>query len=185
MALQNDATNLPNWRRLANLIQLSRLSDQDVEMAQDSAGRPSRLRLSEVDRRILGLLQQDSRRTISEISAATGVSRATVRDRIDIMREGGVIRRFTIEMGDDPPSENLQAGAFLHLELKRPVCRIVYSAIRGWPELMGCWSIAGDLDMVIRLEANSTDDLERLRDILCRHQEVKSLKTLTILREWC
>ncbi len=185
MALQNGATNLPNWRKIAILIQLSRLSDQDAEMAQDNARRPSRLRLSEVDRRILGLLQQDSRRTISEISAATGVSRATVRDRIDIMREGGVIRRFTIEMADDPPLENLQAGAFLHLELKRPVCRIVYSAIRAWPELMGCWSIAGDLDMVIRLETNSTDDLERLRDILCRHQEVKTLKTLTILREWC
>jgi len=68
--------------------------------------------------------------------------------------------------------------------LNRAVCRSVYAAISGWPELIGCWSIAGDLDMIVLVAAMSNREVERLRDKLARHPEVKTLTTLTILREW-
>jgi Lrp/AsnC family leucine-responsive transcriptional regulator len=49
---------------------------------------------------------------------------------------------------------------------------------------LGCWSIAGELDMVILVSACSSDDLEALRDRLARHAVVKSLTTMSVLREW-
>ncbi len=142
------------------------------------------LRLTQTDRVILGLLQQDAWRTISEIAAVTGVSRATVKDRIDTMRDRGVIKRFTIEIGEPQGREPACGSAFFQLRLKRPVCRIVFASINGWPELLGCWSISGELDMVVLIGATSNLEIERLRDKLARHPEVKTLTTLTILREW-
>ncbi len=142
------------------------------------------LRLTQTDRAILGLLQQDARRTVSEMAAITGVSRSTVKDRIDLMRERGVIRRFTIDIAEPRKAEPACGSAFFLLRLKRPVCRIVHASINGWPELLGCWSIAGDLDMVVLISATSNAEIERLRDKLARHPDVRTLTTLTILREW-
>ena len=144
----------------------------------------SRLRLTQTDRALLGLLQQDAWRTITELSAITGVSRATVKDRIELMRERGVIKRFTIEVAETQKKEPACGSAFFLLRLKRASCRLVYASIRGWPELQGCWSISGDIDMVVLISAASNGEIERLRDRLARHPEVKSLQTLMSLREW-
>ena len=95
------------------------------------------------------MLEQDSRRTVSEIASIAGVSRTTVKDRISLMRERGVIRRFTIDIAKAPQIEPACGSAFFQLRLHRPVCRIVYASINGWPEVIGCWSIAGELDMIV------------------------------------
>jgi Lrp/AsnC family transcriptional regulator, leucine-responsive regulatory protein len=63
------------------------------------------MRLRQIDRVILGLLQQDSRRTVSEIAAVTKVSRTTVKDRIDLMRQRNVIKRFTIDLAETKKAE--------------------------------------------------------------------------------
>jgi len=153
-------------------------------MPQGDGREQAPFKFTQNDRVILGLLQQDARRTISEIATVTGLSRATVRDRIDLMRESGVIRRFTIEIAEPQKEAPAYGSAFFQLRLKRPVCRIIYAAVNGWPELLGCWSIAGDLDMIVLIGATSNYEIERLRDKLARHPEVKTLTTLTILREW-
>ncbi len=141
-------------------------------------------RLSRNDSLILDLLKQDAWRTISEIAAVVGLSRATVKDRIDLMRQRGVIKRFTVEVDERQQIEAYAESAFFLLRLKRPVCRVIYGAIGRWPELLGCWSIAGDLDMVVLINAASNGEIERLRDTLARHPEVHRLQTLTVLRDW-
>jgi len=142
------------------------------------------VRLTGTDRAVLGLLQQNSRRTVSEIADILKIARATVKDRIDLLRERGVIKRFTIDIAEAQRAQASGDNFFFQLRLNRPVCRIVYAAISGWPELMGCWSIAGDLDMIVLVTATSNREAEHLRDRLARHPEVKTLTTLTILREW-
>jgi Lrp/AsnC family transcriptional regulator, leucine-responsive regulatory protein len=153
---------------------------QDVDV--DRLQRP--MRLTSADRTILGLLQQNARRSITEIAAATNISRTTVKERIDKMCDQGVIRRFTLELAETKRDEPSCGSAFFQLRLKRPVCRIVHASIAGWPELLGCWSISGELDMVVLISAVSNQEIERLRDKLARHPEVRTLTTLTILREW-
>jgi len=151
-------------------------------MARDRATeRPS---LSGLDRRLLGLLRQDSRRTYSDLASTLKVSRTTVKDRIDRMRERGIVTRFTIELSSayTEPSNGLLA--FFHMQLRRPTCRIVFESISGWPELIGCWSIAGNTDMTVFVTASTDDELEALRDRLARHPEVKTLSTELCLRQW-
>ncbi|MCA0400052.1 MAG: Lrp/AsnC family transcriptional regulator [Proteobacteria bacterium] len=157
---------------------------QNGETPETASGAAQRHRLSHSDRLILGLLKQDSRRTISEIAATIGMSRTSIKDRIDMMKEKGIIRRFTVEIAETQQAEPAYGSAFFQLRLKRPVCRLIYSAISGWPELLGCWSIAVELDMVVLVAATSNREVERLRDRLARHPEVKTLHTLSILRDW-
>ena len=145
---------------------------------------PNGVKLSPTDRQLLSLLQQNSRRSVTELAAILGLSRTTIRERVEHMVERGVIWRFTVDIADIRLGDGTNGTPIFQLRLKRPVCRIIYGSICGWPELIGCWSIAGDIDMVVLLSCSSNVELERLRDRLARHPEVKSLTTLSILREW-
>jgi Lrp/AsnC family leucine-responsive transcriptional regulator len=140
--------------------------------------------LSPTDRRLLALLRQDARKSYSELAAALNVSRTTVKDRIDRLKELGVITRFTIEVAPAVVEPSRGLLAFFHMQLKRPTCRTVFEAIGGWPELIGCWSIAGSTDMTVLINAASDAELETLRDRLARHPEVKTLWTELCLRQW-
>ncbi|MFC7203024.1 winged helix-turn-helix transcriptional regulator [Haloferax namakaokahaiae] len=54
--------------------------------------------LDETDLQILELLADDARRPFSDISEAVDLSAPAVSDRIDRLREEGIIRRFTLDL---------------------------------------------------------------------------------------
>ncbi len=54
--------------------------------------------LDETDAEILRLLVEDARRPYSDIAGAVDLSPPAVRDRIERLREVGVIRRFTVDV---------------------------------------------------------------------------------------
>ena len=59
----------------------------------------------ELDRKILALLSEDSRRSYREIAKHIGVSHANVSGRIRRLEEGGVIKGYTVIL--DPEAMNL------------------------------------------------------------------------------
>ncbi len=52
------------------------------------------MRIDEMNKKILGLLQQDGRMTYKDIAQAINRSESTVRDRISIMEDEGVIKGY-------------------------------------------------------------------------------------------
>ena len=153
-------------------------------MAPDIVKKNRAYRLSDIDRQLITLLKQDSRRTYSEMGGILSISRTTVKDRIDRLMDAGIIKRFTIELAETEQNAKTGVGAFFNLRLKRPFCKAVQETITGWPELIGSWSIAGGTDMMVYVNCMSDDELEVLRDRLARHPEVKTLWTDMVLRQW-
>ena len=96
---------------------------------------PNGVKLSPTDRQLLSLLQQNSRRSVTELAAILGLSRTTIRERVEHMVERGVIRRFTVDIADIRLGDGTNGTAIFQLRLKRPICRIIYGSICGWPEL--------------------------------------------------
>lgn len=139
--------------------------------------------LKGTDRQLLALLRQNARRTISEMAAILGVSRTTVKERMDRLVSSGRIEQFTIRVAELPHGQT-GIRAFFHLQLHRPVCPVVYRFIEGWPELVGCWSISGEIDMTVLVDCPNHCEIERLRDRLACHPEVRRLTTSVVLRQW-
>lgn len=54
--------------------------------------------LDDTDRELLGLLLEDARRSYRNLSEEVGLSPPAVSDRIDRLRELGVIERFTVDL---------------------------------------------------------------------------------------
>lgn len=147
---------------------------------------PAKKPLSVTGKRVLELLREDGRRTVSDMAARLGVSRPTVSYHMDQLRAHGYIRRFTIEPGPaaadtGPPGFR----AMFDLKLRRNASAHVIDAISGWDELCGAWSVAGEADLRVLIVCGDQDRVEELRNRLARHPEVVSLTTTAILRTWC
>ena len=72
--------------------------------------------LDETDLEILQLLVADARRPYKEIADAVGLSPPTVSDRIDRLREVGVVERFTVDVDRSLLSEGVAVLVDLHVE---------------------------------------------------------------------
>lgn len=72
------------------------------------------LDLDETDLEILDLLIEDARRPYSDIAERVGVSGPTVSERVDRLRDRGVIKRFTLDLDRD----RLVDGIGLLIELR-------------------------------------------------------------------
>lgn len=159
-----------------------------MRVATEEAGRSDRgqrrLRVTDLDRQILSLLEQDARRSVSDMAQRVGASRTAVKDRMVRLQDAGIIKRFTVDIEREVVEPGPLGAAFLLVRLHRASCKSIHEAIRGWPEVLGCWSVAGELDMIIMVSACSSAELENLRDRLARNSLIKSLTTLSVLREW-
>lgn len=141
-------------------------------------------RLSDTDRRLLAFLAQDSRRPLSELAALLGVSRQTVHNRMTRLVARGVISRFTIETRDEARASPEPPQVMFTLNLRQNTCSLLFQEIKAWPELIQCWSVTGDRDMVVIAQAVNAEDAERLRARLSRHPEVLEIRTAHVLRWW-
>ena len=72
--------------------------------------------LDETDLEILQLLVADARRPYNEIADAVGLSPPTVSDRIDRLKEIGVVKRFTVDLDRSLLSEGVAVLVDLHVE---------------------------------------------------------------------
>jgi len=71
--------------------------------------------LDETDLEILRLLVEDARRPYSEIAEAVELSPPTVSDRVDRLREVGVINRFTVDVDRSLMSSGASVLVDLHV----------------------------------------------------------------------
>jgi Lrp/AsnC family leucine-responsive transcriptional regulator len=141
-------------------------------------------RLNNTDRGILGLLREDGRMQVSELAARLGVSRTTVRNRIDMLCERNIIKRFTIELDREHADSGSPSSAFFLLQLKRRMCRLIFHKIKGWPELRQAWSLSGQNDMLLLVHAVDNEGIEDLRARLIRDPEIVKVETVIVLSEW-
>ncbi len=144
------------------------------------------MKLDDTDRLLLRLLEQDCRRSQKELAHIAGISREAVRRRIARLRRDGIIRRFTVEV-DWPEAEhetaNLAQALFL-LRLNGVHCSRIAAYVGGWPELLACWTVSGEHDVALLVEAAGLDELNRLREKLERHPSVAGITTLHLPKTW-
>jgi len=140
--------------------------------------------LSTLDRKLVALLCEDARRSHTELAARLAVSRTTVKNRIERLLDLGVIERFTVKLAGSGDEKLRGGAAFFHMKLRRPFCKSVHDAVRGWPELVGAWSITGTTDMTLLVQSEGLERIEDLREQLVRHPEVELVWTAMVLRQW-
>lgn len=126
--------------------------------------------MESLDQQILSLLIADGRMSYTDIGRATGLSTSAVQQRVRKLEQRGVITGYTAQV--NTASLDLIITAFVR-------CRAVDamteddlpSAIAGLPEVVSCYSVAGESSLLLKVlvstPANLADLLSRLRQIGC------------------
>jgi DNA-binding Lrp family transcriptional regulator len=125
-----------------------------------------------LDRELIALLRTDGRAPVAGLAAGLGVSRATVKARLDRLVDEGVIQGFTVVL-NDPGAEGVRAITLIEVEGRS--AEAVIRRLRGFPEVRTLYSTNGRWDVVAELEVLEVASLPAFDETLRRIREVDGI----------
>ncbi|HYE50205.1 MAG TPA: Lrp/AsnC family transcriptional regulator [Azospirillaceae bacterium] len=135
--------------------------------------------LDETDGRILAVLEANGRETATRIAALVGLSRSAVQERVARLERDGVIQGYTVRLGAAARPPGLEA--YLTLRLNGAVCPRIAPLLKAMPEILSIESLAGELDMIVKVRCPDMAALSAVRDRISRIRDVKSVTTAPVL----
>ena len=141
--------------------------------------------LEPVDLRILAALQQDGRLTNQALSAEVGLSTSPCWRRVRQLEEDGVIQGYAALL--DRRRIGLGVLAFIRVRIdshSETEAEEFSDSVRQLPEVVACYSIAGDSDFLLQVVA---PDLDSYADfamaVVRRLPGIKEMQTMFVLKE--
>lgn len=135
--------------------------------------------MDRIDRELLALLSEDSRRSTSELSRRLDVSRSTVQGRIDRLRRSGVIERFTVDLGDEYQTGLIKAHVLIKLD--QALTGRAQVRLKQLPEVTAIFAVSGEYDMIAVVAAESTGELNTLLDNIAALEGIERTNSSVIL----
>lgn len=118
-------------------------------------------KLDESDKRLIAALRHDARASISDLAGLLGMSRTTVRARLDRMLARGDIVGFDVVLKEDVAEAAVRGLMMISIE-GRGTDRIVRQ-LQGMPEVRGLHATNGRWDLILEI---STDTLAQFDAVL-------------------
>ena len=135
--------------------------------------------LDQIDTVLLATLQEQGRLRLEDLARRVKLSPSTVRDRLKRLQRDGVIRKWTIAV--NPQALNLTVLAFIGVRASRP-CSELIEALEGIDEIEEAYSVDGQLSLIVKARASSTEHLLHLIERLKRIPGVESTESTIALK---
>lgn len=114
--------------------------------------------MDDVDRQLVTILRHDGRRSISDIAAELGLSRATVRARIARMERDGDILGYTVVLRADAVAMPVRGLTMIGVEGRRAAQ--VIDALAGFQEIGAVHTTNGRWDLIAEIAVPSLAELD-------------------------
>jgi Lrp/AsnC family leucine-responsive transcriptional regulator len=135
--------------------------------------------LDAIDRKILGILQSDSRITMQELADKVGLSVSPCHRRVRLLESRGVITRYMALV--DQKSLGLPVSVFISIKLERQKeadLNRFAKAISGWEEVLECYLMTGNRDYLLRVVVADLTSYEAfLKNKLTRLDGIASIES--------
>ncbi|MEF8758023.1 MAG: Lrp/AsnC family transcriptional regulator [Halobacteriales archaeon] len=118
------------------------------------------MQLDDTDREILRILQEDARTPFSEIARQIDMSSATVHDRVNRMRENGVITGYHAEV--DPKAVGYDVSAVVGFRVEQGRETRVLDRLSDLDGIQEIHLTTGNWDVIAKLFAADADELKEL-----------------------
>jgi Lrp/AsnC family transcriptional regulator, leucine-responsive regulatory protein len=137
--------------------------------------------LDVVDRKLLGLLQENARSTYAEIGQRAHLSAPAVYERVRRMERDGVIEKYTIAI--NAASVGLPFCAFIRIGTAGDHrCDTTVAKLAENSEIEECHSVAGEDTLLVKARTRSPVDLENLiKKIRCIPGIVTTVTTVVLM----
>ncbi|WP_072791601.1 Lrp/AsnC family transcriptional regulator [Cognatishimia maritima] len=128
--------------------------------------------MDSMDRKLISALRHDSRASLSDLAAALGVSRTTVRGRLERLKERGDIVGFSVVLKEDIQTDPIRGLMLIGIE-GHGAERIIRQ-LRGMPNVKTIHSTNGRWDLIVEL---GTDTLAEFDDVLGQIRRLQGVAT--------
>ncbi|MEE4347572.1 MAG: Lrp/AsnC family transcriptional regulator [Paracoccaceae bacterium] len=135
--------------------------------------------MDEIDLALIGALRHDARASLSSLSDQLGVSRTTVRTRIERLQRQGDIVGFSVVLKADVAQDPVRGLMMIAVE-GRGADRILRQ-LTGLPEVRAVHSTNGRWDMIVEIGTATLEDLDRALAAIRRFDGVVSSETNLLL----
>lgn len=141
------------------------------------------IELDKTDLKILAALQDDGRLSNLELAEAINLSPSPTLRRLKRLEQEGVIARYVALL--DPARVGLGLEAFVRVMLDKRERQFATfaAAVQGWPEVVSCHAMAGEMDYLLRVVFEDLAHFSRfVMDTLLPHPGVVDVKSSFVLQ---
>ena len=140
------------------------------------------LRLDKTDMQILEILLRDSRTPLVHISKEVGISSPAIRERINRLKQEGIIRGFSTII--DYKKLGLGLTAFIGLSMDDSKCcqEDVFTELENIPRVLEAHFTNGEEDILVKIVTENTETLVELLGQMNAIDGVNRTKTLIALK---
>ncbi len=138
---------------------------------------------NDVDKRIIQMLQQDSRRSFNEISKKLNLSESAVRKRVISLQEKGIIKKFTIQV--DPTKLGYNSISIVGVDVEPTKLLETAQKLCDFDEVKSVATSTGDHMIMIEIWTKDGRELTRLTcEKIGKIEGVKKLCPAIILEKF-
>ncbi len=118
--------------------------------------------MDEADQRIVGILVENARISLKELSQRIGLSSPSTAQRLRRIEERGILKSFTIDL--DPKALGYSLQVIVRINPLPGALHLVEQAIRDTPEFVECDKVTGEDCFIGRLWVRSVEHLDHVLD---------------------
>ncbi|MHA1961783.1 MAG: Lrp/AsnC family transcriptional regulator [Candidatus Thorarchaeota archaeon] len=119
------------------------------------------MKLDPIDTRIIDMLQDDGRRSFSEIADEVGRTEVTIRRRVKRLVDEGIIKRFTVII--DPLKIGRRIRAIIRVKTMMKEATMIGDKVKEYEEVNEAYFLDGACGLMLKI---TVDDLAELRQFL-------------------
>lgn len=138
-----------------------------------------------IDKKILMLLQQNSKRTTKELSLKLNLSATAIYERIKKMEKEKIIDKYTVLLNKKNLDKNFMV--FCHIKLTQHIKEHLIKfeqEVKSLDEVLECFHVSGDYDYILKI---CVADMEEYRDFMVTKlttlQHISSTQSTFIINE--
>jgi DNA-binding Lrp family transcriptional regulator len=132
------------------------------------------------DRLILRILKDDGRAAYGHIGEKVGLSEGAVRKRIKTLVDSGVIRKFTVRVGE---SDGAEAITLLATNPSYPT-QVVSERIRAIRNVETTYEVTGEYDIVAVISGMNVTEVNECIEKIRRVEGIMKTNTMIVLHSW-
>ncbi|KGM88312.1 transcriptional regulator, AsnC family [Roseovarius mucosus DSM 17069] len=133
------------------------------------------MQTDETDRALIALLQENARLPVATLARRLGLARTTVQARLERLENTGVIAGYSVRLSQSVRPA-LRATALVSIEPRSGPA--VLARLKSLPQVRRVHTTSGRFDLIVMIEANTTEALDETLDRIGEAKGVKGSESL-------
>ncbi|MBE0453274.1 Lrp/AsnC family transcriptional regulator [Roseovarius autotrophicus] len=133
------------------------------------------MQIDETDRALIALLQENARLPVATLARRLGLARTTVQARLDRLEASGIIAGYALRLGAQARAP-LRTTVLLSIEPRSGPT--VLARLKSLPEVRRVHTTSGRFDLIVTVEAETTEALDDTLDRIGEAKGVRSSESL-------